>query len=43
MNESSILESICSNNLGSVEIIVIDDGLTDDTRIQIELCLKRLY
>ena len=36
------LESICRNKLDNVEIIVVDDGSTDNTRQTVEECLERL-
>ena len=36
------LESICKNKLDRLEIVVIDDGSTDNTRHTVEECLERL-
>lgn len=36
------LESICKNKLDRLEIVVIDDGSTDNTRNTVEECLERL-
>ena len=36
------LESICKNKLDRLEIVVIDDGSTDNTRTTVEECLERL-
>ena len=36
------IESICKNKLDRLEIVVIDDGSTDNTRQTIEECLERL-
>lgn len=36
------IESICKNKLDRLEIVVIDDGSTDNTRHTVEKCLERL-
>ena len=36
------IESICKNKLDRLEIVVIDDGSTDNTRHTVEECLERL-
>ena len=36
------LESICKNKLNGLEIVVIDDGSTDNTRHTVEECLERI-
>ena len=36
------LESICKNKLDRLEIVVIDDGSTDNTRHTVKECLERL-